>query len=97
MGDLSYSVETLSRLAREMTALASDVVDEREVPEPHLADVARSEVVQALADFESDWSRQRRTLASRLDAGGRLAAEAVTSFTEADRLLAEAALRGDAQ
>ncbi|MET0448148.1 MAG: hypothetical protein ABW004_07060 [Aeromicrobium sp.] len=95
MADLSYSPHTLAQLAREMDALASAVVDEREVPEPDVSLLARSEVVGALQDFEDDWAKQRRALATRLDAGGQLAAEAATSFTEADRLLAEAALRED--
>ncbi|MET0930745.1 MAG: hypothetical protein ABWX74_14590 [Aeromicrobium sp.] len=93
MADLTYSVQTLEQLAREMTALASDVVDEREVPELDVTLLARPEVVTALQTFEDDWAKQRRALATRLDAGGQLAGEAVTSFTETDRLLAEAALR----
>lgn len=93
--DLTYSLLTLGQLAREMTGLSSDVADEPRMPDLDEAALARTEVVAALQEFEDDWAKQRRALASRLDAAGALAKDAATTFTEADRLLAEAALRED--
>lgn len=92
MADVTYSATTLTQLGREMGALSSDVLAEPEMPGIDVVHLARPEIVSALQEFESDWATQRRTLASRLEASGQLAGQAATSFSEADRLLAEAAL-----
>lgn len=92
MADLTYSVSTLAELGREMTELSSGLADEPEMTGLDVLHLARAEIVSALQEFETDWSTQRRAMASRLRASGQLASEASTSFSEADRLLAEAAL-----
>ncbi len=97
MHDLTYSAQTLTSLSSEMATLASAMVDDLYVPDLAVTLLARDEVVQALQELENDWVGQRRALASRLDAAGRLASAAVTTFSEADRELAEAALNGGAR
>jgi hypothetical protein len=92
MADVTYSAPALTQLGRDMTDLSSSVRDEPGMPDLDVTHLARAEVVSALQTFESDWATQRRALASRLEASGELASRAATTFTEADRLLAEAAL-----
>lgn len=97
MADVSYSVSTLAQLGREMSTLSEVVLDEPAMTDVDVLHLACAEVVGALQEFEDDWATQRQTLASNLEAGGKLAGEAATSFSEADRLLAEGALAGQEQ
>jgi predicted protein tyrosine phosphatase len=88
MADLSYSLELLNGMGRELTALADALEGNTQRTSWDAEEVGHRKVSDALEDFADSWDDRRELLTKALRDVGRMATDSATTFKEIDDELA---------
>jgi len=88
VADLQYSLQLLTGLGRELTALADAVEGSAPGTRWNADEVGHHRVVDALHDFAGNWDDNRAELTKSLRAVGKMATDSAETFRQVDDELA---------